>query len=96
MSARLTGIRVAGEASNGAHSLYARVSGEQQKANNTIESQTQALTDYAERHQYSVSPQMIIEDDGYGGALLERPGLERVRDLAAEGCIDTLVVLAPD
>ena len=39
---------------------------------------------------------MIIEDDGYTGAVLERPGLERVRDLAAEGRIDTVLVHAPD
>ena len=28
-----------------------------------------------------------FEDEGYSGATLERPGLERVRDLAAEGQI---------
>ena len=39
---------------------------------------------------------MVIEDDGYSGAVLERPGLERVRDLAAEGRIDTVLVHAPD
>ena len=39
---------------------------------------------------------MIIEDDGYTGAVLERPGLERVRDLAAEGRIDTVLAHAPD
>ena len=38
----------------------------------------------------------MIEDDGCSGALLERPGLERVWDLAAEGHFDTLVVLTPD
>ena len=34
-------------------------------------------------------------DDGYSGATLERPGLERVRDLAAEGQIEA-VLDAPD
>ena len=76
--------------------LYARVSGEQQRDSNTIASQTEALVAYAERHGYRVAPDMIIEDDGYSGAVLERPGLERVRDLAAEGRIDTVVVHAPD
>ena len=76
--------------------LYARVSGEQQKDSNTIASQTEALVAYAERHGYRVAPDMIIEDDGYSGAVLERPGLERVRDLAAEGRIDAVVVHAPD
>ena len=76
--------------------LYARVSGEQQRDSNTIASQTEALVAYAERHGYHVASDMIIEDDGYSGAVLERPGLERVRDLAAEGRIDTVVVHAPD
>ena len=76
--------------------LYARVSGEQQRDSNTIASQTEALIAYAERHGYPVAPDMVIEDDGYSGAVLERPGLERVRDLAAEGRIDTVLVHAPD
>jgi site-specific DNA recombinase len=76
--------------------LYARVSGEQQRDSHTIASQTEALVAYAERHGYRVAPDMIIEDDGYSGAVLERPGLERVRDLAAEGRIDTVVAHAPD
>ena len=76
--------------------LYARVSGEQQRDSNTIASQTEALVAYAERHGYRVAPDMIIEDDGYTGAVLERPGLERVRDLAAEGRIEAVLVHAPD
>jgi site-specific DNA recombinase len=38
----------------------------------------------------------LFEDDGYSGAMLERPGLERVRDLAAEGQIQAVLVYAPD
>ena len=76
--------------------LYARVSGEQQRDSNTIASQTEALVAYAERHGYRVAPDMIIEDDGYTGAVLERPGLERVGDLAAEGRIEAVLVHAPD
>ena len=76
--------------------IYARVSGERQRDDNTIASQTEALIAYAEGNGYSVAPDMIIEDDGYSGAVLERPGLERVRDLAAEGRMDTVLVHAPD
>jgi hypothetical protein len=42
------------------------------------------------------SAKWIFEDDGYSGASLIRPGLERVRDLAAEGLIQALLVYAPD
>ena len=76
--------------------IYARVSGERQRDDNTIASQTEALIAYAEDHGYSVAPDMITEDDGYTGTVLERPGLERVRDLTAEGRIDTVLVHAPD
>ena len=76
--------------------LYARVSGDQQRDSNTIASQTEALIAYANKHGYRVAPDMVIEDDGYTGAVLERPGLERVRDLAAEGRIDTVLVHSPD
>ena len=40
--------------------------------------------------------ELIFEYDGFTGATLERPVLERVRDLAAEGSIDTLLVYEPD
>jgi site-specific DNA recombinase len=76
--------------------LYARVSGEQQRDSNTIASQTEELVAYAERQGYCVASDMIIKDDGFSGTVLERPGLERVRDLAAEGRIDVVVVHAPD
>jgi site-specific DNA recombinase len=39
---------------------------------------------------------MVFEDEGYSGATLERPGLERVRDLAAEGQIQTVLAYSPD
>jgi hypothetical protein len=34
-----------------------------------------------------VPTEWVFEDEGFSGATLERPGLERVRDLAAEGQI---------
>lgn len=37
-----------------------------------------------------------FEDEGFSGATLERPGLERVRDLAAEGQIQVVLAYAPD
>jgi site-specific DNA recombinase len=43
-----------------------------------------------------VPKEWVFEDDGYSGATLERPGLERVRDLAAEGQIQVVLAYAPD
>ena len=76
--------------------IYARVSSDQQKQDNTIGSQTAALIAFAESHGYSVSADLIFEDDGYSGASLVRPGLERIRDLAAEGQLHAVLVYAPD
>ena len=44
----------------------------------------------------SIRPEWVFEDEGYSGASLVRPGLERVRDLAAEGQIEAVLVYAPD
>ena len=75
--------------------IYARVSGDQQPRDNTIASQTEALVAIARERGYSVSADRIFEDCGFTGAFLERPGLERVRDLAAEGWIEAVVVCEP-
>src|SRR6266851_6725063 len=63
--------------------IYARVSSEQQREANTIASQTASLIEFAKNHDLEVPKEWVFEDDGYSGATLERPGLERVRDLAA-------------
>ena len=76
--------------------IYARVSGDQQRESNTIASQTAALTDFAQSNGFRVAEDMVIEDDGFPGAILERPGLERIRDLAAEGSIEAVLVHSPD
>ena len=76
--------------------IYARVSCDHQKEQNTIASQTAALRDYAQAHQYTVPPQWVFEDEGYSGSVLVRPGLERLRDLIAEGTIETVLIHGPD
>jgi site-specific DNA recombinase len=76
--------------------IYARVSSDRQKEEQTITSQTSALRAYAAEHGYLVPEAWVYEDDGWSGATLVRPGLERVRDLAAQGQVDTLLVYSPD
>jgi len=76
--------------------LYARVSSERQKEEQTIGSQTEALKEYAQANGYTVVPEWIFQDEGYSGAMLKRPDLERLRDLAAEGQIETILVYSPD
>ncbi|HWC16805.1 MAG TPA: recombinase family protein, partial [Terriglobales bacterium] len=76
--------------------IYARVSSEQQREENTIASQTASLIEFAKSHDLEVPEQWVFEDEGYSGATLERPGLERVRDLAAEGQIQVVLAYSPD
>jgi site-specific DNA recombinase len=76
--------------------IYARVSSEQQREANTISSQTASLIEFAQGHDLEVPKEWVFEDDGYSGATLERPGLERVRDLAAAGQIQVVLAYAPD
>ena len=76
--------------------IYARVSSEQQREEHTIASQTAALVEFANSHALEVPEQWVFEDDGFSGATLERPGLERVRDLVAEGQLQVVLAYAPD
>jgi site-specific DNA recombinase len=76
--------------------IYARVSSDRQKENQTIASQTAALKEYALAHGYLVPAEWVFEDEGYSGASLIRPGLEAMRDLAAQGQIEAALVYSPD
>ncbi|TWI15953.1 site-specific DNA recombinase, partial [Mesorhizobium tianshanense] len=76
--------------------IYARVSSDQQKEDNTIASQTAALVAFAREQGFSVPDEWIMEDAGFSGASLVRPGLERLRDLAAEGHIEAVLIHSPD
>src|SRR5437764_5402940 len=76
--------------------IYARVSSDRQKENHTIASQTEALKEFARTHSYTVPSEWVFQDEGYSGAILARPGLESLRDLATEGQIRAVLVYAPD
>jgi site-specific DNA recombinase len=76
--------------------LYARVSSTKQQLNETIASQVAALEAYAQHHDFHVSPQHIYKDDGYSGARLDRPALDRLRDAVAQGEVEAVLILSPD
>src|SRR3954463_6453227 len=81
---------------NKSAAIYARVSSDRQKENHTIASQTAALVEYAQTHGYSVPQEWVFQDEGYSGAILVRPGLEALCDLAAEGQLAAVLVYSPD
>jgi len=76
--------------------LYARVSSEQQAEAGTIDSQVAALRERIEQDGYSLGEELVFIDNGYSGATLVRPALERLRDAIALDGIDRLYVLSPD
>ncbi|MBN1654303.1 MAG: recombinase family protein [Deltaproteobacteria bacterium] len=76
--------------------LYARVSSERQAQKQTIASQLEALDNRATTDGHLVLPSDRYIDDGYSGATLIRPALERLRDSIAEGNVDILYVHSPD
>jgi site-specific DNA recombinase len=73
--------------------LYARVStDEQARSGFSLAQQLEALREYAAREGYEVLEE--VSDPGQSGASLERPGMDRVRDLVATSAVS--VVLAQD
>src|SRR3712207_1067279 len=73
--------------------LYARVStDEQAKSGYSLAQQLEALREYAEREGLQVLEE--VEDPGQSGATLERPGLDRIRNLVSAGGVS--LVLAQD
>ena len=76
--------------------VYARVSSEQQAGESTINSQLAALETRVTADGLVLLPEHRFADDGYSGATLVRPALERLRDLAASGALDQVYVHSPD
>src|SRR5229473_1225285 len=76
--------------------LYARVSSEQQSEAKTVESQVADLRAKIAARGETLAAEQEFVDDGYSGATLIRPALERLRDVIAAGGIDRLYVHCPD
>src|SRR5919205_2019518 len=76
--------------------IYTRVSTERQEREQTIESQLAVLRAWVEAQGHSVRDEHVFQDQGYSGARLDRPGLDRLRDAAQDGDVRGVVVLSPD
>ena len=74
--------------------LYARVSTERQQERGTVTSQLEALRAAAKSDGHQVIEEFI--DDGYSGARLDRPALDRLRDAAEAGVLDRVICLCAD
>src|SRR2546430_397145 len=76
--------------------LYARVSTTRQAQAQGIEQQLDRLRAAAAERGWELEDQHVYRDDGYSGARLGRPGVDRLRDHAALADLDVVVVAAPD
>jgi site-specific DNA recombinase len=45
---------------------------------------------------YELLEEYVFVDENYSGSRLDRPGLERLRDLASEGAFEAVLVCSPD
>src|SRR3954447_22964295 len=76
--------------------IYVRVSTQRQAQTQTIDQQLDRLRRaVADRH-WQLSEDHIFRDDGYSGASLRRPGLDRLRDLAGLAQLDRILIADPD
>src|SRR5713226_7230743 len=74
--------------------LYARVSRERQEKDHTIGSQVEALRAYAVQQGMDIVEEFT--DEGYSGARLDRPALDRMRDLAERRGFEVLLTYCTD
>ena len=74
--------------------IYARVSSERQEKEHTVGSQLEALRNYAAQHGMNIVEEFT--DEGYSGARLDRPALDRMRDLAERRGFEVLLTYCAD
>jgi site-specific DNA recombinase len=76
--------------------MYIRVSTQRQAQTQTSEQQLERLQAHARQQNWIVPLENIFRDDGYSGATLKRPGLDRLRDRVADRELDLILITAPD
>ena len=76
--------------------FYARVSTQRQAQADGVAQQLDRLQGRAQAQGWPVADEDIFRDDGYSGANLKRPGLERLRDRVALRVLDRVLITAPD
>lgn len=76
--------------------MYVRVSTQRQAQTQTIEQQLEQLRTHSQTHGWLWSDEHIFRDDGYSGATLSRPGLDRLRDQVSRAAFDRVLITAPD
>jgi site-specific DNA recombinase len=77
--------------------VYARVSTNRHHATQTIDQQIERLRQHVAGHpDWQLADDHIFRDDGYSGAHLNRPGLDRLREQARAAAFEQVLITAPD
>jgi site-specific DNA recombinase len=76
--------------------VYVRVSTQRQSHAQTIEQQLAQLRTALETDGEELRSERIFRDDGYSGATLNRPGLDRLRDAVKSAEVDRVLITTPD
>jgi site-specific DNA recombinase len=76
--------------------VYARVSTQRQTQMQTIEQQLERLQAHFQTQGWEWREELVFRDDGYSGASLKRPGLDRLREQAAQAHFDRVLITTPD
>jgi site-specific DNA recombinase len=76
--------------------VYVRVSTQRQAQAQTIEQQLDRLREHLRHQGVELTGESIFRDDGYSGATLNRPGLDRLRDAVRAGEVTQVLVTDPD
>ena len=76
--------------------VYARVSTQNQAQAQTIDQQLQRLRTHIATQGWQLVDEHIFRDDGRSGATLNRPGLDKLRDLVRWGEVARLLITDPD
>lgn len=76
--------------------IYVRVSTQRQAQAQTSAQQLERLRAHLQAENYELLEQDIFDDEGYSGASLKRPALDRLRDAVAQNRFARLLITAPD
>lgn len=76
--------------------VYVRVSTQRQAQTQSLAQQLERLSQHIQEQGWELRAEHIFRDDGYSGASLKRPGLDRLRDKAREAVFDRVLLVAPD
>ena len=70
--------------------IYARVSTEEQREGQTIDSQISELERFTREKSWLIAA--IYKDEGWSGGVMERPELDRLRDDAQKGVFEAVLI----